>query len=397
MANVKNRRDGNSPWKIYLILLGLVILALSIFYTSYLARQLQEQEARNAETLALAWQTFNNLPPVQEGEELDFTLIAHILESNQNIPIILANDRGGIDFARNFGEEKDSDQEFLQQELAEMRAGGAKPDTIAQPGFTLYLYYKRSRLLMLLSYFPLVQIVLVSAFLGLAYVGFNAARRAEQNRVWIGMAKETAHQLGTPISAIIAWVEYLRSLHEGDPETDEVVVELEKDAKRLELVADRFSKIGSEPVLQSADLLEELEKCRAYMQPRSPRKVSYNFPGMEASPLPVRINPHLFNWVLENLVRNALDAMEGKGEISAEVYEEGKYACIDLTDTGKGIPSSKFKTIFRPGYSTKKRGWGLGLSLAKRIIETYHKGKIFVKKSSTNQGATFTVKVPKAE
>lgn len=215
--------------------------------------------------------------PVEEGEDIDLTLIAHILEQNQHIPIILENDRGGIDFARNFGEQKDTDKAFLKRELESMKSAGVIPDTIMQPGFSLYLYYKRSNLLLLLTYFPLIQVILVSAFLGLAYFGFNSLRQAEQNRVWIGMAKETAHQLGTPISAIIAWIEYLKSIHPEDERTGEVIRELGKDVNRLELVADRFSKIGSEPVLQNTDLYEVLEQCRVYMQPRSPRKVEYDF------------------------------------------------------------------------------------------------------------------------
>lgn len=387
-------QTGGNPWRLPLVILGICILGLSVIYTSYLARQLKDQESRNAETLAMAWQTFNTLPPVEEGEDIDLTLIAHILEQNQHIPIILENDRGGIDFARNFGEQKDTDKAFLKRELESMKSAGVIPDTIMQPGFSLYLYYKRSNLLLLLTYFPLIQVILVSAFLGLAYFGFNSLRQAEQNRVWIGMAKETAHQLGTPISAIIAWIEYLKSIHPEDERTGEVIRELGKDVNRLELVADRFSKIGSEPVLQNTDLYEVLEQCRVYMQPRSPRKVEYDFPGLQKRALLVRMNPHLFHWVLENLIRNALDAMEGTGKITAMVYQEGRHVCIDLSDTGKGIPATKFRAIFRPGYSTKKRGWGLGLSLSKRIIESYHNGKIFVKKSGLNQGTTFSVRIP---
>lgn len=396
MNNVLTNQAGGNRWRVLLVVFGMVILALSVLYTSYLARQLKEQESRNAETLAMAWKTFNTLPPVEEGEEIDLTLIAHILEQNRNIPIILENDRGGIDFARNFGEERDQDPAFLERELRDMKSAGVVPDTIVQPGFSLYLFYKRSKLLLLLTYFPLIQVVLVGAFLGLAYIGFNSMRRAEQNRVWIGMAKETAHQLGTPISAMIAWMEHLRSLHPEDAATEEVVTELEKDVKRLELVAERFSKIGSAPVLQTTNLYDVLEHCRSYMQPRSPRKVVYDFPGLQPAPLLVRINPHLFNWVLENLVRNALDAMEGTGRIAAEVYEEGQQVCIDLSDTGKGIPATRFRAIFRPGYSTKKRGWGLGLSLSRRIIELYHSGRLFVKRSAINQGTTFTIRIPKA-
>jgi len=236
---------------------------------------------------------------------------------------------------------------------------------------------------------------LIAAFISFGYLGFSSARRAEQNRVWVGMAKETAHQLGTPISAIMAWIEHLKMMAGDNEAIKEVVTELGNDVNRLDLVADRFSKIGSAPDLEKVNIYEELESCRLYMEKRAPRKVAFNFPGLVTPPLYVKINPHLFDWVIENLLRNALDAMEGTGEINAEIYEEKEYVVIDISDTGKGIPSSKLKTVFQPGYTTKKRGWGLGLSLAKRIIETYHSGRIFVKKSLINVGTTFTIKLPK--
>jgi signal transduction histidine kinase len=209
------------------------------------------------------------------------------------------------------------------------------------------------------------------------------------------MAKETAHQLGTPISGIIAWLEHLRSIKEGDEELLEVVDEMKKDVIRLELISDRFSKIGSAPELEAVNVYDELEKCRNYMEPRSPRKVKFEFPEAGAGDVTVFVNPHLFEWVIENLLRNSLDAMEGKGVILASVYEDDNFVYIDISDTGKGIPQSKFKTVFQPGYTTKKRGWGLGLSLTKRIIEDYHKGKIFVKASEPGQGTTFTIQLPK--
>ena len=192
----------------------------------------------------------------------------------------------------------------------------------------------------------------------------------------------------------MAWIEHLKMMADDNEAIKEVVFELGNDVKRLDLVADRFSKIGSAPDLEKVNIYEELEECRVYMEKRAPRKVIFKFPGIVTPPLYAKINPHLFDWVVENLLRNALDAMEGTGEIKTEIYEEKGFVIIDISDTGKGIPSSKLKTVFQPGYTTKKRGWGLGLSLAKRIIETYHSGRIFVKKSVINEGTTFTIKLP---
>lgn len=372
----------------------MLILGVSIVYTTLLAQQLKQQEEAYVNIFAQSQEFLQKLPPPSENDNLDMGLILTIQSANTTTPMLLVNERGGIDFARNFGPERDQNPEFLQKELEKLKAQGAEPIAVGEEGYRQYIYFKRSRTLLWLSYFPLVQIILILGFLLLGYVGLANARRAEQNRLWVGMAKETAHQLGTPISAIIAWIEYLKELHPEDEATSEVVRELDKDAKRLELIADRFSKIGAEPQLQSEDLYELLERTRAYMQARSPRKVEYDFPGIQRGPLTIMVNPQLFNWVLENLVRNALDSMEGIGCISASVYTDDTYVCLDLSDTGKGIPSSRFKAIFRPGYSTKKRGWGLGLSLAKRIIEVYHKGRIFVKSSTLGEGSTFTVKIP---
>ena len=226
-------------------------------------------------------------------------------------------------------------------------------------------------------------------------MAFSTARKAEQDQVWVGMAKETAHQLGTPISAIIAWLEHLKMMKPDDEETMEIVVELENDVERLNLVADRFSKIGSKPKLETLNVAAQLNDCRIYMEKRSPRKVTFSYPD-ENPAFMANINPPLFNWVVENLIRNSLDAMGGKGEISADITQDANHIYIDLSDTGSGIPPSKLKTVFQPGFTTKKRGWGLGLSLAKRIIESYHSGKIFVKSSIVNQGTTFTIKLLKA-
>jgi signal transduction histidine kinase len=240
-----------------------------------------------------------------------------------------------------------------------------------------------------------MQLGLIAAFIFFGYIGFSSARREEQNRVWVGMAKETAHQLGTPISGLVAWIDLLKAKEFTDAEVTDIIKELEKDINRLELVADRFSKIGSAPQLLPVNIFEQLDASKTYMQRRAPRKVSFEFPPIsEYNPIYVGLNAHLFDWVIENLLRNALDAMDGKGIISASISSDAHQVYIDISDTGKGIPPANHKTVFQPGFTTKKRGWGLGLSLAKRIIEDYHEGKIFVKYGEENKGTTFSIVLP---
>lgn len=381
-------------WKWWLAIAGVVIVILSFFYSNYLATRLMEEEKKKAELWVLATQLITATSMEVEGEDpCDYTLHFKVQSANTTIPAILVNDRGQIDGWVNF---ETDDKEWIEKQLEKIKKSGPEPIEIDSRYFKSYVYYKSSFILSLLSWFPLIQIALIGAFVGIGYMAFSSARRAEQNRVWVGMAKETAHQLGTPISAIIAWLEHLKLVRENDEETHEILSELENDVHRLELVADRFSKIGSEPTMEPINIYEELEKCRAYMQPRSPRKVGFIFPSAESSNLRVFVNPPLFDWVIENLIRNALDAMNGKGTITAEVSVDDSFVYVNMSDTGKGIAPSRFKTVFSPGYTTKKRGWGLGLSLAKRIIEDYHKGKIFVKSSVINEGTTFTIKLPRS-
>lgn len=375
-----------SRWKIYLAVAGVFIVLTSLFYTNHLTSKLAEEEQKKMELFFFAHEQINSMPVP------DFTLHNMVLEGNTTIPALIVIDDQVVEGGGYVNFSKD-DLGYLQNQLEQMKKSGPEPLVNEEMG--VKIYYKESNLLKQLRFYPVIQLFLIAAFILFGYMGFSTARRAEQNRVWVGMAKETAHQLGTPISAIVAWLEHLRLVKEGDEEVQEVVNELENDVSRLELIADRFSKIGSEPELKATNVYLALDHCRAYMQRRAPRKVTFSFPSLEQAPLTVFINAHLFNWVVENLLRNALDAMDGKGEISAAVYEEGDYVHIDITDTGKGIPTSRFKTVFEPGYTTKKRGWGLGLSLAKRIIQEYHSGKIFVKDSIEGKGTTFTIKLPK--
>ena len=388
--DIYNRK---SRWKIYLGIAGAVIVAISMAYTTYLSNKLAEEERHKAALYVMAQERLNNLDEIaaiinDSCPQPDLTLHLNILQANNTIPVIAINDRGRVDFSVNT---RDTSQSYLLDEVTRMQADGFEPiQSTAHK-----IYFKESTLLRQLRYFPFVQFILIAAFVAFGYMGFSSARRAEQNRVWVGMAKETAHQLGTPISAIVAWIEHLKLIRDSDEEVLEVVGELRNDVSRLELIADRFSKIGSAPKLEPINIYEELEQCRAYMQRRASRKVDFHFPDPESQGRTVHINPHLFDWVVENLLRNALDAMDGKGTIEAEIYDDPDFVYLDISDTGKGIPDGKFKTVFRPGYTTKKRGWGLGLSLAKRIIEEYHNGKIFVKRSEEGKGTTFTIQLPK--
>ena len=318
----------------------------------------------------------------------DPTLESNIIIENDQVPVMIVNPNGSVRDAMNFG---DLDSLQLARELARLR----RDDAPVLHGDQFSVYFKNSNLLRQLRYFPLVQFLLIAVFIAIGYLAFSSARRSEQNRVWVGMAKETAHQLGTPTSGIVGWIEHLKMTRPEDEEIQEVAHELERDVNRLQLVADRFSKIGAKPELQRTDIYQAVEKIRNYMAPRAPRKVNFEYPDPEAGPLYVDINPGLFDWVAENLLRNALDATGRSGTLSAEIYDDADYVYVDFSDTGKGIPANKLKTVFQPGYSTKKRGWGLGLSLAKRIVEKYHSGKIFVKKSEVGRGTTFTIQLPK--
>jgi signal transduction histidine kinase len=387
-----------SQWKWYLAAGGTVIVIISLMYTRYLAIRLAEREDQQAQQFAEAMETIVN--PDTLNNTCDLTLHGLIIQGNTTIPVVIIDEAGFIEAYRNIDDNNLEEMDTAVVRLALNRMIEQGADTIAiifPPDISKLLIYSHSRLLALLNWYPYIQLFLIAVFIAFGYLGFSAARRAEENQVWLGMAKETAHQLGTPISAILGWIEALKGVNEDHEVNQEMLAELDKDVMRLELVADRFSKIGSQPELKPVNLYAELDECRAYMQRRAPRKCEFAFPDpADHPPLLVNINSHLFDWVIENLLRNAIDAMEGgAGRITAEVYEEGPWACVDVSDTGKGIAAGKFSTVFKPGYSTKTRGWGLGLSLSKRIVEQYHRGKLFVKRSEPGKGTTFTVKLLK--
>ena len=379
-------------WKVLLVIMGLIIVFITIFYSNYLAEQLAKNEENKVKLFVELIKTNLSADPNSiQNDDMNFEL--SFMENINTIPIITEDEQGVLE-GNNYPDDKINDQEYLKERKSAFLKSGKIP--LEGMGYASKVYYENSRLYTLITFFPIVQGLLLAAFIGLGYFFFSASRKGEQNRVWAGMAKETAHQLGTPISAIMAWINLLEEMNVGKEDQLEIIQELSNDVDRLELVADRFSKIGSTPKLVPVNIYSELDVCRQYMERRASKKISFHFPDADTKDLNVNINKHLFDWVIENLIRNSLDAMGPEGKITAVVKEEGNYIVIDMSDTGKGIPSNKQKTVFDPGFTTKTRGWGLGLSLAKRIIEDYHSGKIFVKNSKINEGTTFTIRMPKA-
>ena len=386
----------SARWPVYLAIAGLVIVVASVWYTQRLANQLEEIDRRNVELYVTAVERLNQMTEAEMAGDTtvyydDVTMELAILENTVSVPMIMTNRRGGIDDAIGFGD-RSADSLYLSQTLQ----GWIRDDRRPLVMDSQVVYMGESWLVRQLRWFPGVQLLLISAFVGLGFLGISQTRRAEQNRVWVGLAKETAHQLGTPISAILGWVEHLKLMYADDEDINEITTELTYDVERLSMVANRFSKIGATPELEVVNVYAELDKCRDYMQKRAPRKVSFDFPAADAGDARVALNPLLFDWVFENLLRNALDAMDGRGNLSGSVRETASRVMIDITDTGKGIAAKNIRKVFNPGFTTKKRGWGLGLSLVKRIVEEYHNGKIAVSHSEVGKGTTFTITLPRA-
>ncbi|GAA5221803.1 sensor histidine kinase [Membranihabitans marinus] len=379
-------------WKLNLVFAGIVIVVITIFYTFFLANELKKVLKINMENLAVAYESISKDP---DNSDKDVNFETDVISRNNNVRIIIVNEQDQILNSLNFPDSKVQNPGYLEKQLLKMKNSDEKPLSIEGVGFVHRLYYAPPIQYQLLSLLPLIILLLLAAYVFIGYLGFSTSRSAEQNRVWVGMARETAHQLGTPISAIIAWLEHLKA-SEVDEEQLDIIHELENDVGRLELIADRFSKIGAAPNLVDTNILDEIKKTMEYMEKRASRKITFSLINeSQQEVIMAKINSHLFNWVIENLMRNALDAMSGKGTITTTIHQEDNYWEIELSDTGKGISSQNQKTVFEPGYTTKKRGWGLGLSLAKRIIENYHEGKIFVKKSGLDEGTTFAIRLPK--
>jgi K+-sensing histidine kinase KdpD len=369
-------------WKTYLSVIALIIVSASLYYTSQLAGKLAMEEKKKVEELAHALKTF--LASNNSSQETAFA--SNIIEQNTTIPLIITDEKGGIIDSRNIDTTHTlNHSKIVEEKLSEFKKIH-RPIPVDYGTGKNYVYYGESYLLTQLRYFPYVQLAIIVLFLIVVIIALSSAHRSLQNQVWVGLSKETAHQLGTPLSSIEAWLELLRD-KDGN---NEAVIEMQKDLDRLKLVADRFSKVGSAPQLEEENLVTRLEGMVEYMQKRAPKKVIISLHTKEHE-IPVNISGPLFDWVMENLIRNALDAMAGQGKIDITVYNTPQQVIVDVQDNGKGIPGYLLKNIFTPGFTTKKRGWGLGLSLSRRIIEKYHHGSIFVKQSDVGKGTTFRI------
>ena len=370
-------------WKTYLSLIALFIVSASLFYTNQLAGKLADEEKKKVLEVANAIKILSN----DKSNTQDLGCASNLLFQNTTIPLIYTNEKGIIQGSINIDTIHSLTQKdkIVQERLEEFKK--IHPVIIADYGTGKdYVYYGESYLLTQLRYFPYVQLAIILIFLAVVLFALTSAHRSLQNQVWVGLSKETAHQLGTPLSSIEAWLELLR---EENPDS-EAALEMQKDLDRLKLVADRFSKVGSAPQLVEENLVTRLEDIVEYMQRRSPQNVNITLHKTE-SDIPVNISGPLFDWVMENLIRNALDAMAGKGKIDITVTNTPQQVWVDVQDNGKGIPGHQVKKVFTPGFTTKKRGWGLGLSLSRRIVEKYHHGSIFVKQSEVGKGTTFRV------
>ena len=376
--------------KIALILAAVAIAAASLVVSHYLVRDLENEERSRMEIWAEAMHTLS-----VADENADLNLVLKVLEQNHNIPVIVTDANGEVQISRNvtsLASVKDVSHEDSIARLKEMartmEAQGRVIKVQIGEGSKDFLKvcYDDSLLLTRLEYYPYIQLAVVMLFIIIAIFALLASKKAEQNKVWVGLSKETAHQLGTPISSLMAWTEILRETYPND----ELIPEMDKDVRRLQLIADRFSKIGSAPEMKDVELGELLQHVVEYMNRRTSQKVEIKYTTPKIT---VNVNPQLFEWVFENLCKNAVDAMEGQGTIQITAHADERITIIDVSDTGKGITSQNLQEVFNPGYTTKKRGWGLGLSLAKRIIEEYHNGKIYVLASERGKGTTFRIEM----
>jgi signal transduction histidine kinase len=370
-------------WRNGLALIAIIIVSSSVFYSRYLARKIADEERLRVEQ----WVEAEKLL-VNDSTGISTRLVTLIVPENKTIPIIVTNERGQVVMHVNLDSTAvATDSSYITKQLKVFTSRNRPIEYINPRDSTQrdYFYYGHTSLLNEVQYYPLVQLFIVALFITITIITITIRNKSTQNQVWAGMAKETAHQLGTPISSLEGWVEMLKD----NPANNSIAIELHKDVDRLKLVSDRFSKIGSTPQLEPQRIVDQVETMVEYIRKRATGKVQFIVNGKKD--ITAFVSPPLFDWVIENLLKNALDAMEGKGTIAIDIRENPGDIYIDVSDTGKGIASQHINQVFKPGFTTKKRGWGLGLSLSKRIIEQFHKGEIFIKSSEPGRGTTFRI------
>ena len=387
--NIDNMKHwiSNNLYTLILCIL-LIIVALSVSFTTRLANQFALEEQRKMELWAEATR---QLIMAEEDDNID--LILSVMEGNTTIPVYMVDSNHQLLLSRNVIEPKHNIDLFYKEKINRLRQSQNPIEVKVNNQIIQYIYYEDSTLLKRLYWFPYIQLAVIIAFIAIAVIALILAQRSEQNSLWVGLSKETAHQLGTPISSLNAWNELLKHSY---PE-DRLLPQMDEDIRRLQMIAERFSKIGSQPKLEEHALLPVIQSAMDYMRTRTSNKIQYTLNANQNHDIQAMLCVPLFEWVIENLCKNSIDSMEGKGEISLSLVLDNNKIHLDITDTGKGIDRRYFKTIFKPGYTSKKRGWGLGLSLAKRIIEDYHRGKLFVKQSQVGVGSTFRITLEQAK
>lgn len=367
---------------VFVLALILIVVVVSVVYTNYIARQIAEEEHKKMELWAEATRQFIL---ADENENIDFLL--QVMEGNTTIPVYMVDADYNLLLSRNVQEPKRNVEAFYKKKISDLRDTQQPLEVRISDDTVQYIYFEDSNLLRQLYYFPFIQFAVILAFIAIAIITIVIAQRSEQNSLWVGLSKETAHQLGTPISSLNAWNELLKARYPDDP----LLPQMDEDIHRLQTIAERFSKVGSQPELVPCEVVPVIRHAMDYMRARTSSKVEYTIVADDAAHCQAMLCAPLFEWVIENLCKNAIDSMEGVGRISIQVQQADNKVLVDVSDTGKGIERRHYKTIFRPGYTTKKRGWGLGLSLSRRIIQEFHHGRLFVKQSQAGVGTTFRI------
>ncbi len=378
-------------WKILLLAVAIAIGFASLFITNRLVKELSQEERKKIELWAEAIRQLSQISTLDDSCQ-NFSIIMEVLDNNTTVPVILTDEAENIIGYNNINPKQiDSDVE-IKRMLNKMKASKEPIEVVLLDNSKNFVYYKDSTSLIKLTYYPYVQLLIIILFILVSYYAFNQSRKSEQNQVWVGMAKETAHQLGTPTSSLLAWQEIIKDSNLSP----ELISEFGKDISRLEKIVDRFSKIGSRPSLKPVNLVQTINNSINYLKKRSSSKVTFTKLYDENDNIIVPINETLFEWVVENITKNSIDAILSSGEISFKITDNIQVVYVDITDNGKGIARSQFKTIFQPGFTTKSRGWGLGLTLSRRIIEEYHNGKVFVNYSEIDKGTSFRIVLRKS-